>query len=83
VLLEWDYSQGQPPAPLLKDKYGSERRKVGIEGGREGGERGREGGREGGRVLLAWDRSPLLKDNYGSERRKLGREGGREGVGIT
>jgi hypothetical protein len=28
VLLEWDYSKGKPPAPLVKDKYGSERRKV-------------------------------------------------------
>ena len=28
VLLEWDYSKGDPPAPLVKDKYGSERRKV-------------------------------------------------------
>ena len=28
VLLEWDYSKGQPTAPLVKDTYGSERRKV-------------------------------------------------------
>lgn len=28
VLLEWDYSKGDPPAPLLKDKYASERRKA-------------------------------------------------------
>jgi len=28
VLLEWDYSKGEPPAPLLKDYYGSERRKA-------------------------------------------------------
>jgi len=28
VLLEWDYSKGDPPAPLLKDVYGSERRKA-------------------------------------------------------
>ena len=28
VLLEWDYSQGDPPKPLLKDKYASERRKA-------------------------------------------------------
>lgn len=27
-LLEWDYSKGKPPAPLLKDAYGSERRKA-------------------------------------------------------
>ena len=25
-LLEWDYSKGDPPAPLLKDMFGSERR---------------------------------------------------------
>ncbi|KAL7574516.1 hypothetical protein ACA910_015872 [Epithemia clementina (nom. ined.)] len=28
VLLEWDYSQGKPPKPLLKDEYASERRKA-------------------------------------------------------
>ncbi|PRP82180.1 hypothetical protein PROFUN_10451 [Planoprotostelium fungivorum] len=28
VLLEWDYSKGEPPVPLLKDKYSSERRKA-------------------------------------------------------
>lgn len=28
VLLEWDKSKGAPPAPLLKDKYASERRKA-------------------------------------------------------
>jgi len=28
VLLEWDHSKGEAPAPLLKDKYGSERRKA-------------------------------------------------------
>mmetsp|Transcript_3784 Transcript_3784/g.4888 ORF Transcript_3784/g.4888 Transcript_3784/m.4888 type:complete len:1000 (+) Transcript_3784:3-3002(+) len=28
VLLEWDDSKGKPPAPLLKDIYGSERRKA-------------------------------------------------------
>jgi DNA polymerase I len=28
VLLEWDYSQGKPPKPLLKDEFGSERRKA-------------------------------------------------------
>uniref|UniRef100_I2CP17 DNA polymerase I n=1 Tax=Nannochloropsis gaditana (strain CCMP526) TaxID=1093141 RepID=I2CP17_NANGC len=28
VLLEWDYAKGKPPAPLLKDKFGSERRKA-------------------------------------------------------
>uniref|UniRef100_A0A7S4EZM0 DNA-directed DNA polymerase family A palm domain-containing protein n=1 Tax=Chrysotila carterae TaxID=13221 RepID=A0A7S4EZM0_CHRCT len=27
-LLEWDYSKGAPPAPLLKDVFGSERRKA-------------------------------------------------------
>ena len=27
-LLEWDYSKGEPPAPLLKDKFGSERRRA-------------------------------------------------------
>ena len=25
-LLEWDYTKGDPPAPLLKDMFGSERR---------------------------------------------------------
>jgi len=28
VLLEWDYSKGEPPAPLVKDVYGAERRKA-------------------------------------------------------
>ena len=28
VLLEWDYSKGEPPKPLLKDEYASERRKA-------------------------------------------------------
>jgi DNA polymerase-1 len=28
VLLEWDYSKGDPPKPLVKDIYGSERRKA-------------------------------------------------------
>ncbi len=28
VLFEWDYSKGDPPAPMLKDEYGSERRKA-------------------------------------------------------
>lgn len=28
VLLEWDYSKGQPTVPLVKDVYGSERRKA-------------------------------------------------------
>jgi DNA polymerase-1 len=28
VVLEWDYSKGQPTVPLVKDKYGSERRKA-------------------------------------------------------
>ena len=27
-LLEWDYNKGEPPAPLLKDKFGSERRRA-------------------------------------------------------
>ena len=27
-LLEWDYSKGAPPAPILKDVFGSERRKA-------------------------------------------------------
>jgi DNA polymerase-1 len=28
VLLEWDYSKGQPTSPLVKDQFGSERRKA-------------------------------------------------------
>jgi len=28
VLLEWDYKKGDPPKPMLKDVYGSERRKA-------------------------------------------------------
>ena len=28
VLLEWDYSKGEPTKPMLKDKYASERRKA-------------------------------------------------------
>lgn len=28
VLLEWDYSKGNPPKPLLKDEFASERRKA-------------------------------------------------------
>ena len=28
VLLEWDYSKGEPPKPMLKDEYASERRKA-------------------------------------------------------
>ena len=28
VLLEWDYSQGKPPVPLLKEKFASERRRA-------------------------------------------------------
>lgn len=28
VNLEWDYSKGQPTVPLVKDVYGSERRKA-------------------------------------------------------
>ncbi|KAL7547633.1 hypothetical protein ACHAWF_014731 [Thalassiosira exigua] len=27
-LLEWDYANGEPPKPMLKDKYASERRKA-------------------------------------------------------
>ena len=27
-LLEWDYSKGEPPKPMLKDKFASERRKA-------------------------------------------------------
>lgn len=30
VLLEWDYSNGEPPKPLLKDEFGSERRKAKV-----------------------------------------------------
>jgi DNA polymerase-1 len=30
VLLEWDFSKGEPPKPLLKDKYGNERKKAKI-----------------------------------------------------
>ena len=26
VLLEWDHSKGAPPAPLVKEKYGAERK---------------------------------------------------------
>ena len=26
--LEWDYANGNPPKPMLKDKYASERRKA-------------------------------------------------------
>lgn len=28
LLLEWDKNKGSPPAPLLKDKYSSERKKA-------------------------------------------------------
>ena len=28
LLLEWDYANGDPPKPLLKDEFGSERRKA-------------------------------------------------------
>ncbi|KAL9187036.1 hypothetical protein ACHAXT_010756 [Thalassiosira profunda] len=28
VLLEWDYANGEPPTPMLKDEYASERRKA-------------------------------------------------------
>lgn len=27
-ILEWDYSDGDPPAPLIKEKYAAERRKA-------------------------------------------------------
>ena len=30
VLLEWDSSKGDPPAPLLKDLYGKERKQAKI-----------------------------------------------------
>jgi len=30
VLLEWDYSKGDPPKPLLKDEFASERRKAKV-----------------------------------------------------
>ncbi|CAI2379738.1 unnamed protein product [Moneuplotes crassus] len=30
VLLEWDYSKGNPPAPLVKDLYAAERKKAKI-----------------------------------------------------
>lgn len=30
VLLEWDYANGDPPKPLLKDEFGSERRKAKV-----------------------------------------------------
>lgn len=30
VLLEWNSAKGAPPAPLLKDKYASERKKAKI-----------------------------------------------------
>jgi DNA polymerase-1 len=30
VLLEWDYTKGEPPKPLLKDVYGNERKKAKI-----------------------------------------------------
>ena len=29
-LLEWDYTKGEPPAPLLKDCFGSERRRAKV-----------------------------------------------------
>lgn len=28
MLLEWDYSKGEPPKPLLKDVFASERRRA-------------------------------------------------------
>ena len=30
VILEWDYSKGEPPAPLIKDVYGTERRRAKV-----------------------------------------------------
>lgn len=30
VLLEWDYSKGQPTVPLVKDTFASERRKAKV-----------------------------------------------------
>ena len=30
VLLEWDYSKGEPPKPLLKDKFANERKKAKV-----------------------------------------------------
>ena len=30
VILEWDYSKGDPPAPLLKEKFSNERKKAKI-----------------------------------------------------
>ena len=30
VLLEWDYSKGEPPAPLVKDVYAAERKKAKV-----------------------------------------------------
>ena len=30
VILEWDFSKGDPPAPLLKEKYSNERKKAKI-----------------------------------------------------
>ena len=30
VLLEWDYSKGDPPKPLLKDKFANERKKAKV-----------------------------------------------------
>jgi DNA polymerase-1 len=29
-LLEWDFSKGEPPAPLLKEKFSNERKKAKI-----------------------------------------------------
>ena len=29
-LLEWDYTKGEPTAPLLKDCFGSERRRAKV-----------------------------------------------------
>ena len=30
ILLEWDYSLGDPPKPLLKDKFADERKKAKV-----------------------------------------------------
>jgi DNA polymerase I len=30
ILLEWDFSKGEPPVPLLKDVFGNERKKAKI-----------------------------------------------------
>jgi DNA polymerase-1 len=30
LLLEWDYSKGEPPVPLLKDVFAAERKKAKV-----------------------------------------------------